>query len=159
MGVRHVTGDLLAAAPTLDYICHQVNCCGVMGSGIAYKIREKYPVVYNKYKDWYIGAEKCPLNENKQMFGHIQVIEVEPELSIVNLAAQRYYGNDGKRYTSYDAFWTCLNELKEKVPTGSKIGFPGYIGCGLGGANWPIIYSMIWEVLAKDYEVYIYYLP
>ena len=44
------------------------------------------------------------------------------------------------------------------VPKGSKIGFPAKIGCGLGGANWEVIFRMIKEVLGDEYEVYIYML-
>ena len=35
-----------------DIICHQVNCQGVMGSGLAKQIRERYPIVYEEYKKW-----------------------------------------------------------------------------------------------------------
>ena len=72
--------------------------------------------------------------------------------------AQQWYGYDGKRYISYDAFWACLGGIRDSVPKGSKIGFPAEIGCGLGGANWKVIREMIVEVLGEDYEVYIYQL-
>ena len=48
MSVKYYNGDLLESG--CDYICHQVNCQGVMGSGIAKSIREKWPVVFEKYK-------------------------------------------------------------------------------------------------------------
>jgi hypothetical protein len=70
--------------------------------------------------------------------------------------SQQYYGYDRKRYTSYDAFWNCLYLIKQSIPKGSKIGFPYHIGCGLGGANWTIIRTMIEVVLDKDFEVYFY---
>ena len=50
-----VKGDLLEA--NLDYYCHQVNCQGKMGSGIAKSIKEKWPIVYKEYCDWHIGYE------------------------------------------------------------------------------------------------------
>jgi hypothetical protein len=49
-----------------------------------------------------------------------------------------------------------LGEIKTNIPKGSKIGFPKGIGCGLGGANWQVIETMIREVLDDDYKVYIY---
>ena len=58
--------------------------------------------------------------------------------------------------TSYDAFWECLNRLKNGLQKGSRIGFPKNIGCGLGGANWNVIEKMIEEVLGQDFTVYIY---
>jgi hypothetical protein len=75
---------------------------------------------------------------------------------VINMFAQETYGYDGRRYTSYDAFWSCLGQIKNSVPKGSKIGFPDHIGCGLGGANWEVIRTMIWETLAEDFDVYIY---
>ena len=50
--VSHINGDLLKVQKelNLDVICHQVNCQGVMGSGIAKQIRDTYPIVYDNYK-------------------------------------------------------------------------------------------------------------
>lgn len=33
-------------------ICHQVNCQGVMGSGVAKEVRERYPKVYEQYHEF-----------------------------------------------------------------------------------------------------------
>lgn len=138
--VQYKTGNLLTA--DVDYICHQVNCQGRMASGIAKQIRECWPEVYEQYID------KC--NEG-YVYSTIQIVD-----HVINMFSQFNYGYDGKRYTSYDAFWECLHHIKQTVPVGSKIGFPYRIGCGLGGANWSIIETMIHEVLAQDFDVYIY---
>jgi O-acetyl-ADP-ribose deacetylase (regulator of RNase III) len=119
-----------------------------MNSGIAKQIRERWPRVYDEYCDW---CDSC-----NDMLGHIQIVHIDNGPSVINLAAQLFYGYDGRRYTSYDAFWACLGKIKEQVPKGSKIGFPYKIGCGLGGANWQVIFQMIMEVLEEDYQVYIY---
>lgn len=146
MSIHFVKGNLLNA--NLEYYCHQVNCQGRMGSGIAKAIKEKWPVVYDEY------AKVASFDQH----GHIQLVHINDACCVINMFAQRYYGYDGRRYTSYDAFWTCLGEIKNFVPKGSKIGFPYKIGCGLGGANWPVIFQMIDEILGEDYQVYIYVL-
>ena len=69
--------------------------------------------------------------------------------------AQQYYGYDGKKYTSYDAFANCLEQICDAVPKDKKIGFPYKIGCDRGGANWNIISAMIEEIL-KDHNVEIW---
>ena len=69
--------------------------------------------------------------------------------------AQDGYGYNGKRYTSYDAFWNCLNEIKMKVPDGETIAFPYKIGSDRGGANWEIIRTMIQNILTNK-NIYIY---
>ena len=156
-------GDLLKTK--YQYICHQVNCQGKMNSGIAKAIREKWPVVYQKYQDWYIGyeawADAHQNNEYKYqpadaMLGSIQIVEVNSKQKVINMAAQNGYGYDGRRYTSYDAFWSCLGKIKGTIPKGSEIAFPDHIGCCRGGANWDVILSMIDAVLGDDYEVHIY---
>lgn len=155
MSIHFIKGNLLEA--DVDYICHQVNCQGRMNSGIAKSIREKWPIVYYEYMEKYFNM--LP----EYLLGDIQIVGLWGDYyatdfhqSVINMFAQQHYGYDGKRYTSYDAFWSCLGKIKEVVPVGSKIGFPDHIGCGLGGANWKVIETMIEEVLAADYDVYIY---
>ena len=143
--VEYKIGNLLDAL--VDYICHQVNCQGRMGSGIAKQIRERWPIVYDSYVQV----------ASSVWLGCVQKVVVDiSQKTVINMFAQEYYGYDGKRYTSYDAFWACLGGIRDSVPKGSKIGFPAKIGCGLGGANWEVISTMIIEVLGKDYDVYIY---
>ena len=166
MSVNWVKGDLLEA--DVDYICHQVNCQGKMGSGIAKSIKDKWPVVYNEYIKFFEDTRNRlisyhtlkipPIDVSHHVLGQIQKIEVDPHNAkyVINMFAQEWYGYDRARYTSYDAFWECLHHIKEQVPKGSSIGFPKGIGCGLGGANWKIIETMIVEVLEKDFKVYIY---
>lgn len=152
MGMHHEIGDLLES--DCDYICHQVNCQGKMNSGIAKSIREKWPVVYINYRTKYFNTFP------KLLLGDIQIVGLgeDSHQSVINMFSQEYYGYDGQRYTSYDAFWNCLHLIKNTVPKGSTIGFPGFIGCVRGGANWEVIYEMIDQVLSEDFEVYIYFL-
>ena len=152
MSITYMKGDLLEDSGC-DYICHQVNCQGAMNSGIAKSIKEKWPIVSDLY------YRKCAFTDN--LLGNIQIVNVNNEeiaiypQYVINMFSQEYYGYDGKRYTSYDAFWNCLHLIKQQVPKDKVIGFPYKIGCVRGGANWSIIYAMIAEVL-KDYEVEIW---
>ena len=149
-----------------DIICHQVNCQGAMNSGVAKAIRNKWPKVYTEYKakcdyeeatvnDLY-GQYENPIDWSECLLGDIQVVLVEENKAVINMFAQQYYGYDQKRYTSYDAFWTCLGGIKEKIPKGKRIAFPARIGSVRGGANWNVILAMITEVLSEDYEVEIW---
>ena len=156
-----------------DFICHQVNCRGAMNSGVAKAIREKWPVVYDNYRtkwikvDQIIGTQQmqygyCDFTAASLLLGTIQCIALYEDYNktdkhqyVINMFAQNGYGYDGKRYTSYDAFWLCLGQIRRVVPKGKSIAFPYKIGCGRGGANWEVIYKMIEEVLGKDYTVHI----
>lgn len=145
--IHYINADLLES--DCNFICHQVNCMGKMGSGIAKQIRARWPEVYENYSRVV----------DFDMFGKAQVLYIEdaniPYQCVVNLFAQQTYGYDDNRYTSYDAFWMCLHDLKLQIPENATIAFPYKIGCGLGGANWEVIEKMI-DVVFKDYGVFIY---
>ena len=146
MSLKFLLGDITKS--DANYICHQVNCQGAMGSGVAKAIKDKWPVVYTDYRRFY--------ESNKPLLNEIQIVAVSTEQSVINMFAQEYYGYDRNQYTSYDAFWKCLNKIKNTVPKGSKIAFPSKIGCCRGGANWKVILTMISEVLESEYNVEIW---
>ena len=149
--IHYVKGDLLET--DCDIICHQVNCQGKMNSGVAKAIREKWPVVYGNYR---IKYEECVWCKRSPL-GDIQIVLVDTNQIVVNLFSQENFGYDGKRYTSYDAFWNCLNLLDKTVTPEQTIAFPYKIGCVRGGANWSVIRQMIATVF-QERDVYIYYL-
>ena len=160
--IQYINGDLLDSVCV--FICHQVNCQGKMASGVAGQIRKRWPEVYTNYKfkcdqAWAIEQTDPMTTKEDYLLGSVQILYIEdaniPRQCVVNMFAQAFYGYNGSRYTSYDAFWNCLNELKNQIPKDSTIAFPYKIGCGLGGANWKIIEKMI-DVVFKDYRVFIY---
>lgn len=152
--VHNVIGNLLDS--NCDYICHQVNCQGVMGSGIAKQIRERWPEVYEKYRKRY-DYTRMAWKGYWDLLGTIDRVRIkDSDKYVVNMYSQDNYGHDDNRYTSYDAFARCLQEMAVYIPKDKTIGFPKNIGCGLGGGNWKVISALIEEILGKDYEVYIY---
>ena len=152
--VKYVKGNLLDS--NCDYICHQVNCQGVMRSGIAKQIRERWPEVYEAYREKFERYHRAGLTDN-DMLGDLGTVYIpERDGYVVNMYTQRGYVYDAKRYTSYDAFACCLNLIAFAVPDGYTIGFPKNIGCGLGGGNWKVISALIEEILGEEYDVYIY---
>ena len=142
----------------VDYICHQVNCQGKMNSGVAKAIRERWPIVYTTYWNTFLSESN--------LLGKILLVDIneyEPRTwpdqpAIINMFSQEFYGYDGKRYTSYDAFDNCLQKIKETVPKGSKIAFPYKIGCDRGGGKWNIIFGLISNALSEDYDITFCYL-
>ena len=152
--IHYVKGDLLEGY--CDCICHQVNCQGRMGFGVAKQIRERYPEVYETYLRRY--QKHCD-NRYEPLLGTIDVVYIHNNdnvTAVINMYSQDGYGRDGKRYTSYDAFADALHEIRQVIPEGYKIGFPKNIGCGLGGGNWNVISALIEEILGDDYDIYIY---
>lgn len=164
MSIQIIKGNLLEA--DIQYICHQVNAKKRMGSGIAKSIREKWPIAYEEYIKWCEEVENKAIEMadapwdtpdiSELMLGHIKIAPVNNKQFVIHMMAQENFGYDGKRYTSYDAFWNCLEKIKEEVPKGSTLGFPWKIASDRGGANWTVIFAMIKEALSEDYKVQIY---
>lgn len=152
--IHYVKGNLLDT--DCDYICHQVNCKGVMNSGVARQIREKWPWVFASYSEYcnrYKNRNESPLGE---IWGVSIVRANRSNQWVINMFAQETFGYYGGRFTSYDAFEQCLIAMRDRLYKDKTIAFPKNIGCGLGGGNWKVISALIEEILGEDYEVYIY---
>ena len=149
MPVVVIDGDLLNTRA--KYICHQVNCKGRMGSGVAKQIRARYPEVYADY------LRMCNEGNNKKdpfwTFGQSQFVQCNDGKVVINMFAQSSYGYDGALYTDYGAFQSCLLRIKEGVPVGDAIAMPYLIGCGLGGGDWETIFTLIENTLAETHQV------
>ena len=118
--------------------CHQVNCKGVMGAGLAKQIKDKYPEVYKEY-----------LRVENPTLGIILPVFTHDGRACINMFAQDGYGRD-KRYTDYDAFKKCLDAIESflkshHVHEDVQIAFPYGIGCGLAGGDWKIVLCMLNE--------------
>lgn len=142
---HELTGNLLDNHGCV--ICHQVNCQDTMRSGVARQIGDMWPEVERAYHNYFISHHK-PL-------GRVQIVKTNDGFTVANLFAQEYYGYDGRRYTNYEAFAVCLDELNRKLPDGTSLAFPYKIGCDRGGANWEIIRTMIQNILTNK-NIYIY---
>lgn len=138
MNISYIDGNLLDSTASL--ICHQTNCNKGFGSGVAKAVRDKYPIVAEKH------LKACNfVDKPSDLLGKIQPVKVSDKQWIVNMFAQETYGYDGAQYTSYDAFWSCLNKIKEycKVQSLTTVAFPYKIASVRGGANWEVIKQMI----------------
>lgn len=116
-------------------ICHQVNCKGKMGAGIALKIRKKWPVVYEQYL--------LSFKTKQLTLGNIQIVKISSFLYVANLAGQDGYGRN-KRYTDYTSLATCFSGL-QIISDALKlqIYIPYKIGCLNAGGDWSIVEKII----------------
>ncbi|GMK41280.1 hypothetical protein PCCS19_43360 [Paenibacillus sp. CCS19] len=147
MPVTIVNGDLLNA--TEDIIGHQVNCQGVMGSGVARALRDRYVNLYPSYKRF------CNQYESHELLGKCQLVQTGSKFT-ANLFGQLNYGRQNVLYTNYEALKQSLTVLKEEAKkSGHSIALPYNIGCGLANGDWNVVEPMLQEVFA-DYEVTLY---
>jgi hypothetical protein len=152
--IKHIKCDIFESGA--DVICHQVNCQGVMGSGIAKQVKEKFPEVYTRYIELYNTVpRRAQLLGVCQPCGTDLISKNNNNTIIMNLFAQENFGYDGKCYTDYNALRKCL-EMVNTISEGNIIAIPYLMGCHRGGGDWNIVYKMIEEVFGdSDCEVLI----
>lgn len=145
MKIIYKQGDLLECSERV--IVHGCNAQGVMGSGVAKAIKEKYPEAYAGYMS---------THEN----GGLELGEVIGVYSgdklILNAITQRYYGRyKYKVYADYEAIREAFKSINEQC-TYSAIAMPK-IGAGLANGDWNIIEKII-EDECTDVQVVVYVL-
>ena len=131
-------------------ICHQVNCKGIMGAGLAKQIATKWPYVEAMYQD-FVHFNKVRYTNPLGNCYITQVISFGDNYKVwvANLFGQDDFGNG--RQTNYHALEHALCGLSDLMRYNNDIkdlkDFPVYIpkmiGCGLGGGDWNIVYQII----------------
>jgi O-acetyl-ADP-ribose deacetylase (regulator of RNase III) len=125
-------------------ICHQVNCRGVMGAGLAGAIARKWPHT----KAAYIKAIK----DGSLKFGGCLLSIAQEDIIVAHIAGQNHYGSIRAptriRFTDYAAVTEGIRDLLRQTngsDTLSKmpVYFPYGMGCGLGGGTWDIVSKIL----------------
>lgn len=142
--IKIVNGNLLDSSA--KYICHQVNCCGVMGSGVAKQIKEKWPSVFNRYR----GLCAHYSDDKMSLLGGALFVSIDSDTIVVNLFGQLDYGRD-RAYTNMDALRKALEKVAERAAVGETIAMPYRIGCGLAGGDWGAVMDMLSEIFANHH--------
>ena len=140
-------GDLFRAPNGI--ICHQVNCKGVMGRGVAKTFKEKYPFAFSQYKD--LCKDRVP----DELLGTVLMrYEIDNKWTCCMFAQDDWRGHGCN--TDYAAFEECCDAIKREIKAlylgNITINMPYGIGAGLGGGNWDTIYSILKNEF-KNYNV------
>lgn len=133
-----------------DIIGHQVNCKGVMGSGVAFQIKMKFHKAYEEYLKKVAEAKSV-----EELLGSVQFVDSGDKI-IANMFGQPNYGRRDNQYTSIEALKNCLMILRLHAESkGLSVALPYMIGCGLGNADWRIVESLIKKAF-EGYSVTLY---
>lgn len=127
----------------MGIVAHGVNCQGVMNSGVARAIRNKWPAAYERYASQPTG---------KAMLGTTQLVEIDGQaLFVANCYTQIFYGKGG-RFADPEAIDRCLSYVYNAAAVYDLPVYLPRIGCGLGGLSWqadvePLVskYAQLWE--------------
>lgn len=144
MKIEYRNGDLLDT--DIKHILHGCNARGVMGSGVAKLIRQKWPKAFEDYHIVYnsVGLELGSYITSAQPDGK----------TIINAITQETYGKTGI-HISYWAIATIIRNLNNFEDM-KYVAMP-QIGSGLGGGDWRVIEGII-ENESKRFQPVVYIL-
>lgn len=152
--IEYVTGDATrprGSGPRV--IAHLVNNkTPNWGGAFARALRDEYPVAQEQFRAW---ADPAHLQ-----LGSVHVAEVDDDLAVATLVAQRGYGNAERPRIRYDALRTCLHSLAvSALEREAEVHMPR-IGAGMAGGDWAVIAELIdAELVARGAKVIVYSLP
>ena len=139
--MKHVVKDITTVEDGL--VIHGVNCLGVMGSGVALAIREKWPSVYNSYKTVPMG---------KDSLGVTQIVTVTPDLYVANCFTQLNFGSDGGRYADLEAVDQCLGSCFDFAEISDLHIRTPKIASDRGGLDWESEVKPLFDKYMKMYK-------
>jgi len=150
MSFKIKVGDLFAEVKH-GYIMHGCNAQGVMGSGVAKVVRDKYPIAFQQY------AKQHP----NYILGEVIPVLVEPNIVIVNAITQEFYGTD-RVHVDYDAVEQACRGVKHLASTSMidsvDIHFP-FIGAGLAGGDEHTLLTIFDRQFSGDADATLWLLP
>ncbi len=154
MEINYIIGD--ATSPIGDgkkILPHVCNDLGGWGSGYVLALSAKWKQPEEAYR-----------SEKSYVLGSTTIVEVEPNISVANMIAQRGIGAKKLRIAEgkivivqpirYNALRECLTAVNYvAVQTGATLHCPRF-GAGLSGGDWNIIEQIIKDVVTVDVFVY-----
>jgi len=154
MEIKYLKGD--ATRPIGDgkkILPHVCNDLGGWGSGYVLALSAKWKQPEEAYR-----------SEKSYVLGSTTIVEVEPNISVANMIAQRGIGAKKLRIAEgkivivqpirYNALRECLTAVNYvAVQTGATLHCPRF-GAGLSGGDWNIIEQIIKDVVTVDVFVY-----
>jgi O-acetyl-ADP-ribose deacetylase (regulator of RNase III) len=151
--IKYIKGD--ATAPQTNsnkVIVHICNDIGGWGKGFVMAISAKWSEPETQYRQWF---------QSKQNFylGEVQFVQVEKDIWIANIIAQRNINKDEKRNPPIR--YESVKEGLSKVAVFAKENYATVhmprIGCGLVGGKWELMEPIIvQELIEKEIEVTVY---
>lgn len=136
--IKLVSGDIFKART--EVIVNPVNCVGVMGAGLAYAFKVRYPYCYIIYR------EECA--KKKLKVGTILPIMVSTNLptTVVCFPTKVHWRDRSSLTYIKDGLIALRKYIVENNV--KSISIPR-IGCGLGGLDWNDVSRLIFETLGN----------
>jgi O-acetyl-ADP-ribose deacetylase (regulator of RNase III) len=136
--IEYVTGNIFNSG--CFAAINPVNCVGVMGAGLAKQFKEKYPKMFNRYREE-CSSEKMKLGRNyfwinpNSLQSNTRCTDYGEFAEIICMPTKNHW----KDSSELNWIILALQDLREHVivnyAPSCSIAIPK-IGCGLGGLNW-----------------------
>ena len=171
--IKNINGNIFDSKA--NFIVHQVNCQGVMGSGVAAQVAERFPHVEKEYLKYlkyckkykieplgtaqYIPTETWAIGLVDTMKNtYVDAYDKEYQY-IVNLFGQDNFGM-GVQQTNLKAMEKAFVDICGKAKSiGATVAVPYRIGSFRGGAKWEDVERIIKNVFEHsgvDVEIWRY---
>jgi len=127
-------------------LVNTVNCVGVMGKGIAKIYKDKYPKMFEEYKDMCTQKLIHP--------GCLYPYYEDKYVKILNFPTKQHWRSSSKIEYIQDGLDWFVQNYKELGIT--SIAFPP-LGCGNGGLDWETVGPLMYKELKDlpiDIEIY-----
>jgi O-acetyl-ADP-ribose deacetylase (regulator of RNase III) len=150
--ISYLKGDATRPqAPGNKILAHVCNDLGLWGKGFVLAVSRRWEKPKEEFQRWYQGRAS-----NDFGLGAVQVVQVEPDLWVANMIAQRGTRTRGTRI-QYDNLKRCLARVREKARELSASVHMPRIGAGLAGGDWTEIEPIIQaELCAAGVAVFVY---
>lgn len=119
-------------------IVNTVNCVGVMGKGLALEMKNRYPDMFDKYKDY------C--NKNLIDIGKLWLYKHSDEKWILNFPTKKHWKNKSEYEYIEEGMKKFVETYKDKNI--NTIAFP-MLGCNNGGLEKDIVLQIMTKHLIK----------
>lgn len=139
--IKFVEGDFFDY--DADIRINTVNCVGVMGAGVAFAFKNKFPEMYSDYVTLCEKGKISPGNPTVWKSFDSKGKEIE----VINFPTKDHWRNKSKyEYIEKGLVWlsSYLNNKSGKIIT-----LPA-LGCGHGGLDWIVVKQMIKESLSDN---------
>lgn len=149
MPICYISGDLFANEYQVQAFAHGCNCKGAMGAGIAVEFKNRYPQMYEHYR------QLCLSKPRQFNLGDSLLWKSDNKPWVFNLATQESYG---RVRASYEAIEQALESMKQQaINEGIQTIAMPKIGAGYGGLSWKKVRTIIENVFADwSGTLYIY---
>lgn len=142
--IRYVQGDLFASQAQV--LVNSVNCCGVMGAGIALEFKKRFPKMYRAYRR---VCQKGELDIGRPFLWRGE------DRWILNFPTKLHFVQSARlEYIERGLEWIVENYRQEGI---SSLAMPR-LGTDLGRLPWPDVKTLLERYFAElpdlDVEVY-----